>query len=241
MPNSIFYLGGDSYPADRDMEDALRPLLIADQTLFVSHEDLRGAAGKMGHGWSLEARLAVLESVVPPPTADGDVFLIGRSSGARIMALFASMHPVTALICVAYPFKNPKHVLEPARFAHLATLTVPTLMIQGAHDPYGGRELTENYQLSQSICLEFIDGIHELEIGTPQCAHIPRLIAAFALQGWRNPIDQFALFDEAFYTRLYPDVAEAIAAGQGLTGAAHFQLTGRQERRRFRLLPKPID
>src|SRR5580698_10526969 len=144
MPNSIFYLGGDSYPADRGLEDALRPLLTADQGLFVSHEDLR-EAGKAGHGWSFDARLAVLKNVVPPPAPDGDVILIGRSSGARIMALFASMHPVTAMICVAYPFKNPKRVLEPERFAHLATLTTPTLIVQGSHDPYGGSEVTENY------------------------------------------------------------------------------------------------
>jgi predicted alpha/beta-hydrolase family hydrolase len=184
MPNLIFYLGGDSYPADCGLEDALRLLLTADQALFVSHQDLRDAAEKAGHGWSLEARLAVLESVVPPLTADGDVILIGRSSGARVMALFASIRPVTALICVAYPFKNPKCVLEPERFAHLATLTVPTLVIQGNHDPYGGREVTEDYQLSRSIRLEFIDGIHEFEIDTPRCAHVPQLIAAFALQGW---------------------------------------------------------
>jgi hypothetical protein len=153
------------------------------------------------------------------------------------MALFASRRPVTALICVAYPFKNPKHVLEPERFAHLATLPTPTLIIQGIHDPYGGLDVTENYHLSPSIRLEFVDGNHEFVIDTPPCAHVPHLIRAFACEGWRDPADQSALFDEAFYSALYPDVAKAIAAGSVLTGAAHFCLIGRKERRRFRLLP----
>jgi hypothetical protein len=75
----------------------------------------------------------------------------------------------------------------------------------------------------------------------PQCVHIAHLIRSFVSEGWRQPVDQSALFDEAFYSGLYPDVAKAIAAGSGLTGAAHFRLIGRKERRRFRLMPKPID
>jgi pimeloyl-ACP methyl ester carboxylesterase len=185
MPKSVFYLGGDSYPADRELEDALRPLLTADQVMLVSHQDLRDSAAKAGLGWSLESRLAVLERIVPVMAAGRDVVLIGRSSGARVMTLFASMRPVTAVICVAYPFKNPKCVLEPERFAHLATLTTPTLIIQGIHDPYGGIDVTENYLLSPSIRLEFVDGTHELVMDSPQCAHIPQLIRVFARDGWR--------------------------------------------------------
>jgi hypothetical protein len=241
MPTSVFYLGGDSYPADRGLEDALRPLLTADQVTLVSHQGLRDCAAEAGLGWSLESRLAVLERIVPAMVAGREIVLIGRSSGARVMTLFASRRPVTAVICVAYPFKSPKHVLEPERFEHLATLTTPTLIIQGVHDPYGGIDVTENYLLSPSIRLEFVDGTHEFVVDAPQCTHVPRLIRAFAREGWRDPVDQTALFDEAYYSTLYPDVAKAIAAGSGLTGAAHFRLIGRKERRRFRLLSKPID
>ena len=183
MPASVFYLGGDSYPADRDLEDALRPLFAADQSLFVSHQELRDLAGQSGPGWSLESRLAVLERNVPAMSAGQNIVLIGRSSGARVMTLFASMRPVTAVICVAYPFKNPKHVLEPERFAHLATITTPTLIIQGIRDPYGGVEVTENYHLSPSISLEFFEGHHEFVASAPHCAHIPQLVHAFAREG----------------------------------------------------------
>jgi hypothetical protein len=240
MPTSVIYLGGDSYPADRGLEDALRPLLAADQVMLVSHQDLRDSAAEAGLGWSLESRLAILERIVPAMAAEGNIVLIGRSSGARIMTLFASRRPVTAVICMAYPFKNPKHVLEPERFAHLATLTTPTLIVQGIHDPYGGIDVTENYLLSPSIRLEFVDGTHEFVIDAPKCAHVPHLIRAFVREGWRDSVDQSTLFDEAYYSKLYPDVAKAIAAGSGLTGAAHFRLIGRKERRRFRLLPTPI-
>jgi hypothetical protein len=76
-----------------------------------------------------------------------------------------------------------------------------------------------------------------METDTPQCAHVPHLIRAFAREGWRDPADQSALFDEAFYSALCPDVAKAIASGSVLTGAGHFRLIGRKEGRRFRLLP----
>jgi predicted alpha/beta-hydrolase family hydrolase len=183
MPTSVFYLGGDSYPADRDLEDALQPLFAADQSTFVSHQELRDRATEAGLGWSFESRLAVLERAVPALASGQDIVLIGRSSGARAMTLFASRRPVTAVICVAYPFKNPKHVLEPERFAHLATITTPTLIIQGIRDPYGGVEVTENYHLSPSISLEFFDGDHEFVASVPQCAHIPQLVRAFAREG----------------------------------------------------------
>jgi pimeloyl-ACP methyl ester carboxylesterase len=185
MPTSVFFLGGDSYPADRDLEDALRPLFLADQALFVSHQELYDRAAEAGLGWSFESRLAVLERTVPAMATGLDVVLIGRSSGARAMTLFASRQPVTAVICVSYPFKHPKHALEPERFAHLAALTTPTLIIQGIRDVYGGIEVMVDYQLSPSIKLEFFDGGHEFIASAQQCAHIPRRIHAFAREGGR--------------------------------------------------------
>jgi predicted alpha/beta-hydrolase family hydrolase len=99
------------------------------------------------------------------------------------MTLFASKRAVTAVICVAYPFKHPKHAVEPERFAHLATIATPTLIIQGIRDPYGGVEVAENYHLSPSISLEFFEGHHEFVVSAPQCAHIPQLVHAFAREG----------------------------------------------------------
>jgi hypothetical protein len=185
MPTSVFFLGGDSYPADRDLEDALRPLFAADQSIFVSHQELHDRAAEAGLGWSFESRLGILERTVPAMAAGQDIVLIGRSSGARAMTLFASRRPVTAVICVSYPFKHPKHLLEPERFAHLAALTTPTLIIQGIRDVYGGIEVLEDYRLSPSVSLEFFDGDHEFVASAQQCVHIPRLVHAFACEGWR--------------------------------------------------------
>ena len=190
MTTSVFYLGGDSYPADRELEDVLRPLFAADQSMFISHRELHDHAVEAGLGWSFQSRLAVLERAVPAMSAGRDIVLIGRSSGARAMTLFASRRPVTAVIGIAYPFKNPKHVLEPERFLHLATLATPTLIIQGIHDPYGGVEVTEDYHLSPTIRLEFVEGNHEFASTAPRCAHVPQLVHAFAREGWRHSVDQ---------------------------------------------------
>lgn len=145
-----------------------------------THQTLHDRAAEAGLGWSLDSRLAVLELAVPAMSAGQDIVLIGRSSGARVMTLFASRRPVTAVICMAYPFKHPNHDVEPDRFAHLAALATPTLIIQGLRDDYGGLDVMADYPLSSSIRLEFFDGDHEFVAGAEQCAHIPQRIHAFA-------------------------------------------------------------
>lgn len=235
MSRIVFFLGGESYPEDRPVELALQATLAGAQSEFVTQAELQAHAGAPHPPKSLAARLALLHQGIPAGKARGDVILVGRSAGARAVALFACENPVRAIICLAYPFRAPGLVLEPERFAHLARITTPTLIIQGANDPYGGLELTENYQLSAAITLRFTPGEHHID---PTHPPIRQLIRDFADVGWRAPPPLDPWFDEAFYLARYGDVARAVAAGDHLSGQHHYRRYGRAEGRVFRLKPE---
>ncbi|QUD86541.1 alpha/beta family hydrolase [Phenylobacterium montanum] len=238
MDGTVFYLGGASYPADRQVEDVLRARFVAEGASFVGHREVLGQGSGQGRGASVEEMVAALRRVVTRRRGDGPAILAGRSSGAHAATLFAAERPVTAVVCYGYPFKNPSFVLQPGRFAHLAALTTPTLILQGMRDVYGGLGLTEDYALSPAVGLHFFDGSHEADFDAPGCAHLPDLIVNFASGGWRSPGHRGARFDEADYLARHPDVAAAVAEGRFRSGADHFQRLGRDEGRRFRLLPK---
>lgn len=233
----MFFLGGQSYPEDRHLESALQAILAREQSEFVTQTDIQARVGARHPPASTAERLALLHQVVPTNPQRGDVILIGRSAGARAVTLFACQHPVSAVICLAYPFREPGLVLEPERFAHLATIATPTLLIQGAQDPYGGLEVTENYRLSAAITLRFRPGRHDIDL---TCAEARDLIRDFAETGWRQPTQPDPWFDEAFYLERYTDVAQAVATGSLASGQDHYHRYGRQEGRAFRLRPEAV-
>lgn len=235
MARTIFFACGDSYPADRPAEELLRGLLEGPDSDFVTHGDLFNSKTGTGGPGQIDLKAKVLEQAIRDCGPGREIFLIGRSAGARTATIAAGKCPVTAIVSIFYPFRDLQRQLEPKRFAHLRTLTVPTLMLQGAYDPYGGLEVTEFYQLSESIRLKFIEGHHRLKIAAEEGAFIPPMIVDFIKGGWRETGRDLENFDEDFYLTTHPDVAEAIAAGRFISGEDHFRKQGRKECRVYRL------
>ncbi len=234
MPRTIFYLGGDSYPGEQDWEDALGGLLEG-EARFVRHPEFH-RPWTLGSLPGIDARLAMVAEAVGRAGGDDEIFLIGRSSGARVATLFAAQNPrVAAVVCLFYPFRMPGMRIEPERFMHLATLKTPTLILQGASDEYGGNELTENYALSEAIRLRFVPGDHQLRPSSPSGRHLLTLIPPYIGGGWRDAGQNMAAFDEGFYLQAYPGIAEAVADGRCASGADHFRACGRREGRRYRM------
>lgn len=89
------------------------------------------------------------------------IVILGRSSGARAAATLADELGIEKIICLGYPFKNPRNADEPERYLHLATISTPTLIIQGENDIYGGSDILQKYLLSPAIMLHFIRADHE--------------------------------------------------------------------------------
>lgn len=235
MARMIFFAGGDSYPADRPAELLLRTELERPDSAFVSHADIfNSASGTSGPG-RIDIKAKVLEQAIRDCDPDREIFLIGRSAGARTVTLAAGQCRVTAIVCMFYPFRNPQRQLEPKRFMHLRTVTQPTLLLQGADDEYGGLDITENYQLSEAIRLHFVPANHRAKIAEGEGADIVPRIVNFIDGGWRETGRELEGFDETFYLNIYPDVAEAVVQGLYTSGADHFRKLGRKDCRMYRI------
>jgi predicted alpha/beta-hydrolase family hydrolase len=64
----------------------------------------------------------------------------GRSSGARVACRTTAATGAVAVLCLAFPLQPPRRSgAAPAssRLPELDALTVPTLVVQGARDPFG--------------------------------------------------------------------------------------------------------
>lgn len=93
------------------------PARQLDAAWIAAVEDLRGDA------------LAGLATVVG-----------GRSSGARVACRTAAQVGASAVICLAFPLVPPgrrQGQPAPSRQSELDAVTVPTLVVQGAGDPFG--------------------------------------------------------------------------------------------------------
>jgi hypothetical protein len=234
MARTIFFAGGDSYPADRPAESLLRQALEGPDSAFLTHDEtFNKATGTAGPG-RIDVKGRVLEQAIRDRPGQ-EIYLIGRSAGARTVTLAAQHCHVTAIVCMFYPFRQPQRQLEPKRFAHLRTVTTPTLLLQGVDDEYGGAEITENYQLSDSICVKLVAGHHCTKLAEPEGSHIVPLIVGFIEGGWRRTGQELEGFDEAFYLGAYPDAGKAIAAGLYASGEDHFRKVGRKECRGYRV------
>lgn len=201
---------------------------------FVTQREIEARVGAPRQGEDVTTRVALLDRAMDLMAAGREVVLVGRSTGSRVATKMAERGRVAATICLAYPFKSPHLTLEPERFAHLATLTTPTLILHGSQDRYGGLEVTEAYRLSPAITLRFFRGDHEFDLAAPDCADLPGLMRDF-LSGRPLPAQTGFAFDEDYYRALYPDIAAAIASGALQSGEAHYDRHGRAEGRRCRI------
>jgi len=224
---SVYVLGGDS-DADGALPGLLRSQLPG---LFDEWIDVPLAP-------DVHSRLAQLEALVPRDEARS-VVLFGRSAGARVVSTFAARRAVGAVVCLSYPFRMPNRRLEPERFIHLAEIAVPTLIVQGCNDEYGGLDVSEHYALSPSVSLRLIDGDHALAHAPARLARAAPLIRTFCEETSAGRAFPRGRFDEAFYRRTHARAAREIAAGRYRSAEQHYEEVGRQERLAFRLLPEP--
>ena len=64
----------------------------------------------------------------------------GRSSGARVACRTADAAGAVGVLCLAFPLRPPRGpnaTPAPSRLHELDAVTVPTLVVQGARDPFG--------------------------------------------------------------------------------------------------------
>ena len=74
-----------------------------------------------------------------------DIFIGGKSMGGRIatqlgaaIEQWAGTPPPAGIVAFGYPLAPPRGKRTGDRVTHLKALTVPTLIVQGTRDPFGG-------------------------------------------------------------------------------------------------------
>jgi pimeloyl-ACP methyl ester carboxylesterase len=180
MGRTFLFLGGDGWPLDRAVEEALRARLPGPGDRFIGHEAVLG-----GETTTDSARRSrrLFETLLPLALRSEPVILIGRSSGSRIATAIAplvgarggSLH----VVALAYPFENPERGPEPERYRHLATLCVTTLIVQGTRDDYGGRDILTRYAFAPAVEVMFVDGTHDFRLDEAQWDMVVERIGRF--------------------------------------------------------------
>jgi len=113
---------------------------------------------------SFEFRIENLRNRLGRVGDENEISILSFSSGGRVSSLIADSFKIQRLICIGYPFRNPKEGENPDRYRHLAELKTPMLIIQGNRDEYGGSEVERNVPLSPGIELFFVDSTHDYRL-----------------------------------------------------------------------------
>jgi uncharacterized protein len=95
----------------------------------------------------------------------------GRSSGARVACRTAEATGAVAVLCLAFPLQPPRRsggAVPPSRLDELDAVTVPTLVVQGASDPFGIPPSGANRVVVQ------VPGNHSLRTGVQAVADAVR-------------------------------------------------------------------
>jgi predicted alpha/beta-hydrolase family hydrolase len=90
-------------------------------------------------------RRAVISAAARPDAGGAKLFIGGKSMGGRMATHLAAnldawpeLRKPSGVIAFGYPLAPPRSKRTGDRVTHLKTLTVPTLIVQGTRDPFGG-------------------------------------------------------------------------------------------------------
>jgi predicted alpha/beta-hydrolase family hydrolase len=81
----------------------------------------------------------------------------GKSLGGRIATLIANQVGAKGVVCLGYPFHPPEKP-EKIRIEYLKNITAPTLILQGADDPFGAPDEVAGYGLPDNVKVTWLDG-----------------------------------------------------------------------------------
>jgi uncharacterized protein len=115
-------------------EEGLSVVLV-EQPYRVAGRRSPAPAHQLDAAWT-----AVIAALRTDQLRDLPLIVGGRSSGARVACRTAEAAGAVGVLCLAFPLQPPRRAgAAPAasRQAELDAVTVPTLVVQGARDPFG--------------------------------------------------------------------------------------------------------
>lgn len=92
------------------------------------------------------------------------LLLVGRSAGALVSTRLAEEFGAVGVVALGYPFRAPGMAEDASRTSHLRAMRVPTLILQGIDDPYGGSDAESRYGFSKMVSLRLLETDHDFAV-----------------------------------------------------------------------------
>lgn len=108
---------------------------LVEQPYRVAGRRAPAPAGRLDTAWR-----EVAQHLLAGPFAGRPLVIGGRSSGARVACRTAAVLGAVGVLCLAFPLQPPARTgrpVRPSRLPELEGVAVPTLVVQGARDPFG--------------------------------------------------------------------------------------------------------
>jgi hypothetical protein len=141
---------------------------LVEQPYRVAGRRAPAPARQLDAAWT-----AVVEHLLASELRGLSLIAGGRSLGGRVACRTADALGAVAVLCLAFPLQPPSRAgaaPRPDRLAELDAVKIPTLVVQGASDPFGMPPPAENRTVVQ------VPGNHSLRTDL-------QAVAA-AVQGW---------------------------------------------------------
>lgn len=109
-------------------------VVLVEQPYRVAGRRSPAPAHQLDTAWS-----AVIDQLRAGELRGLPLIVGGRSSGARVACRTADATGAIGVLCLAFPLRPPRRSGTPAasRLSELDAVTIPTLVVQGARDPFG--------------------------------------------------------------------------------------------------------
>jgi len=139
---------------------------LMEQPYRVAGRRSPAPANQLDAAWSV-----VLSQLRAGPLSGIDFLLTGgRSAGARVACRTAADTGSRAVLCLAFPLHPPGRP-EKSRLDELDAVSVPTLVVQGANDPFGTPPDSPNRIVAR------VPGTHSLRDGERVAAVVAEWLA----------------------------------------------------------------
>jgi predicted alpha/beta-hydrolase family hydrolase len=136
-------------------------VVLVEQPYRVAGRRSQAPARQLDSAWT-----AVVERLATRELLGLPLIVGGRSAGARVACRTAAATGAVAVLCLAFPLQPPSRSASPrpSRLPELDAVDVPTLVVQGARDPFGIPPAAE-----QRIVVQ-VQGDHSLRSDLPAVA-----------------------------------------------------------------------
>lgn len=140
----------DLVTATKAAREAGVSVALVEQPYRVAGRRSPAPARQLDAAWT-----AVVDQLLAGPLGGLPLIAGGRSAGARVACRTADATGAAAVLCLAFPL-HPPGKPEKSRQSELDAVQVPTLVVQGASDPFGLPEAGPSHRV------EVVAGNHSL-------------------------------------------------------------------------------